>query len=66
MLEITQSNKNQWCDKCRRMIPKGYEFWAGTSVTMVGIVPVVEYVQEHKDCEKMKDQPLKELTICES
>lgn len=62
MLEITQSHKNQWCDKCRRLIPKGSQFWAGTTVAMVGTVSVTEYVREHTDCSKMKAQPIRELT----
>lgn len=66
MLEIAVSNKSQWCDVCGKRIPKGVQFYAGAKVTMVGIVPYTEYVREHVKCEKYKDQPKRELTLCES
>lgn len=63
MLELTTSGKKHWCNKCGRMIPKNYQFWAGTKVTMVGIIPLTEYIREHTDCKKFADQPIKDRVI---
>lgn len=67
MLQVATSYTDQWCDICNRLIPKGIQHWAGSKITMAGIVPLVEYVREHKDCQKYATFPTKDRVVpCES